>query len=98
MMSISKGCAAALVALALVGCAAPNTTQDLCKRGQECNLLGSGASVQDCTDYYDRCVANLPSSEQEDWRNMVESCLGDNSCTNFIHCFMQVSSCGTSGH
>lgn len=60
----------------------------LCERLDECNGLGAGYSVQDCTDLTESCVGDLLTSAQVDWRNAAGDCLNLANCQNFLECYV----------
>ena len=83
---------------AFVGCDKEESNEKrLCKKIDECNLLGAAVSVQDCTDIVSMCTSQLVSSAKADWDGAAEGCLSLSNCVNFANCYIDIDVCRHDG-
>lgn len=81
------------------GCSEPKTevsaAAQVCQKLDECDMLGSGMSVTDCSNSASDCLAVRMSSERDDWTIQASDCVKFNSrCGSFVGCIEQVAYCG----
>jgi len=65
----------------------------LCEVAKGCGMLKDEVSVQDCTEDYQSCTAEMSASEKARWDDEARACISMLLCDDFIDCFWSVGYC-----
>lgn len=73
-------------------------SEQICERYDECNLLGAGYSVAECTEDMESCVDDrYNDAGAQDWWNEAEACLSKQDCQNLGNCVSDLGTCSLFG-